>query len=75
MDNLESLKELLVNGVITEDEYLGLAKRVEKKNGTYNYTWGDVLEGFYDWCCGQYSNTTAKGYKICLYKFILYVNS
>lgn len=73
MDNLVNLKELLDNGIITKEEYEYLISRISKKDGSYEETWNDVLDEFYDWCIKDYSIITAKGYRICLYKFILYI--
>lgn len=73
MDNLVSLKQLLKDGVITKDEYNVISKRFIKSNVDYEETWGDIINNFYDWCIGKYSITTAKGYKTCLYKFVLYM--
>lgn len=73
MKDLSNLKELLESGVITNDEYATILKRLERHDGSYQEKWGDVIESFYEWCLGKYSITTAKGYKTCLYKFILYL--
>lgn len=73
MDNLVSLKQLLKDGIITKDEYNVISKRFIKSNVDYEETWGDIINNFYDWCIGKYSITTAKGYKTCLYKFVLYM--
>lgn len=73
MYNLENLKELLDSGVITNEEYGNILKRISVANNTYDETWGDVLNGFYDWCINKYAKVTAKGYKTCLYKFVNWV--
>ena len=73
MNNIDTLTELLDSGVITKEEYYVLIDRVTKANKEYNYTWKDTIEDFYDWCVDNYSLTTAKGYKTCLYKFIVYL--
>lgn len=73
MDNLVSLKQLLKDGIIAKDEYNVISKRFIKSNVDYEETWGDIINNFYDWCIGKYSITTAKGYKTCLYKFVLYM--
>lgn len=73
MSDLDKLKELLNSGIITKDEYEAIEKRFNSYNSNYEETWNDILNGFYEWCNGKYSITTAKGYKICLYKFALYL--
>lgn len=73
MNDLSNLKALLESGIITNDEYETIIKRLEKHDKNYQETWGDIVENFYEWCLGNYSVTTAKGYKTCLYKFILYL--
>lgn len=73
MDNIDNLLKLLECGVITKEEYLVLLDRITKANGEYNYTWKDTIDEYYSWCIDNYSLTTAKGYKTCLYKFIMYL--
>lgn len=73
MNSLDKLKELLNSEIITKDEYDTIARRFHVSNIDYEETWGDVLNNFYEWCIGRYSVTTAKGYRICLYKFVLYL--
>lgn len=73
MDDLVSLNRLLSNGMITKDEYEMISKRFVETTSEYEKTWGNVLNDFYDWCIERYSMTTAKGYKTCLYKFVLYM--
>lgn len=73
MDNLENLRGLLENGIITKGEYELIKKRFNMSQNEYNHTWQDILDDFYEWCTGKYSISTAKGYKTCLYKFVVYV--
>lgn len=73
MDNLGNLKQLLESGIITKDEYTTLINRTKKQDGDYDELWVDILNEFYEWCIKDYSIVTAKGYKTCLYKFVLYI--
>lgn len=73
MGNLESIRLLLENGVITKSEYEIFVKRLDEKKSDYEETWGEILDDFYDWCVKNYSLSTSKGYKTCLYKFILHL--
>lgn len=73
MDNLDNLKRLLDSGVITNDEYNSILKRVNIANDKYEETWGDIVDDFYEWCTQHYALITAKGYKTCLYKFITWL--
>lgn len=73
MYNLEELNKLLESGVITKEEYKTISKRLSISNNTYEETWQDVLDEFYNWCSDKYTVVTAKGYKTCLYKLVLWV--
>ena len=73
MNNLDIIKELLNNKVITKDEYITLANRLIPAKQVEDYTWGDIVEGYVGWCSEKYSKTTMRGYKICISKFITYI--
>ena len=73
MNSSNNLKELLEKNLITKEEYDIIIKRMEEQSVDYEKTWGEVINGFYDWCQDKYSLVTAKGYKTCLYKFVLYM--
>ena len=73
MNNLGAIKQLLESGTITREEYCTIIKRLEKADSNYEKTWGELLEEFTNWCDERYSAVTSKGYKTCLYKFMLYV--
>lgn len=73
MSFFEDIEKLYSNNLITKEEYDVLVKRLYIKDSTYKCTWGDILEGFYLWCTDKYTISTAKGYKTCLYKFMLYI--
>ena len=68
-----NLKELLDKNLITKEEYDVIVKRINEKSVDYENTWGEVINDFYEWCQDKYSIVTAKGYKTCLYKFVLYM--
>lgn len=70
---MENLKQLLKDGIITKEEFEIISKRYEVSNVDYEEKWGDILNDFYNWCYNKYSVSTSKGYKICLYKFIVYL--
>lgn len=72
LNKLENLKELLVQGFITQDEFDKISKRFNEPNSIEDCTWEDIVEGFYKWTSGKYTLTTRNGYKTCLLKFIKY---
>lgn len=73
MNFVDDLDNLYKNNIITKDEYDILIKRLKINNSDYEYTWSDILNGFYEWCSNKYTVSTSKGYKTCLYKFMLYM--
>lgn len=73
MSFVEDIEKLLENNLITKDEYSTLLKRISISNASYEFTWEDMLNDFYSWCSERYTVSTAKGYKTCLYKFMLYL--
>lgn len=73
MPNIESVNKLLENGIITKDEYEVIIERLRQERHKTKFTWETMITGFYDWCMENYSLITAKGYKTCMYKFMLYL--
>lgn len=73
MGFIDEIKKLHENNLITDEEYEILVKRVDISTNSYEYSWGDILNDFYIWCSEKYTPSTAKGYKTCLYKFMLYL--
>lgn len=73
MDNIESLKQLLLDNVITKEEYDSLSRRVLEEGDNYRQNWKEMLDGFTAWGTSQYAKVTIKGYRTCLYKLMLYL--
>lgn len=73
MPNIESVNKLLESGVITKDEYDIIIGRLKQNRHETKLTWKEVINGFYEWALGNYSLITAKGYRTCLYKFMLHL--
>ena len=73
MDSRATIEKLFKSNIITKAEYEKLMKRLEITDTGYVKAWGEILDDFYGWCTQKYSLITAKGYKTCLYKFMLYL--
>ena len=72
MIKVKDIKKMLENNIITKDEYDTIISRLQPPKSVDNYTWGDVIDGYYDYCTKKYTITTAKGYKTCVMKFVMY---
>ena len=75
MKDINNIKMLLDNNIITKEEYDTIIKRMQPPKDVNNYLWNDILVGYYKWCTGKYTETTAKGYKVCVLKFIRYTTN
>ena len=75
MNGKEIIKTLYESGVLNADEYETLIKRVNDDPKEKELTWKQVLEDYYMWGSDQYTESTIKGYKVCLYGFIKYVEN
>lgn len=74
MENqLQELKSLLQQGVITTDEYEKIELRLRKPKEISEYTWKDVIDGYCQYCSDKYTQTTTKGYKTCIMKYVMYI--
>lgn len=73
MKDINSIKMLLDNNIITKEEYDTILKRMQPPKEVHDYLWSDILDGYYNWCMDKYTETTAKGYKVCIFKFIRYI--
>lgn len=72
-DKLQELKILLQQGIITKDEYEKIELRLRKPRDITEYTWNDIIVGYYNYCNDKYTQTTSKGYKTCIMKYIMYI--
>ena len=72
MIDIKNIKEMLDSKIITKEEYDVIISRLQPPKTIDNYTWSDVIDGYYDYCCQKYTIITAKGYRTCIMKFVMY---
>ena len=72
MNERQKLESLLQDGIITKDEYTVFINRLEKPKDVKDYTWQDIVDGYYGYCNDKYTTTTAKGYRTCIMKYVMY---
>lgn len=72
-DKLQELKSLLQQGIITKDEYKMIENRLKEPKDVSEYTWDDIVNGYYNYCSDKYTQTTSKGYKTCIMKYAMYI--
>lgn len=73
MVDIRNIKEMLENNIITKEEYDTIVSRLQPPKTVDNYLWSDIVEGYYNWCIDKYTETTSKGYKVCIMKFVRYI--
>lgn len=73
MVDIKNIDEMLKLNIITKDEYDTIISRLKKPKDVYDYIWKDIIDGYYDYCCDKYTIVTAKGYRTCVMKFIMYL--
>lgn len=72
MIDIKNIKEMLDSKIITKEEYDVIVSRIQAPKTVDNYTWSDIVDGYYDYCCQKYTIITAKGYRTCIMKFVMY---
>lgn len=63
---------MLDSKIITKEEYNVIISRLQPAKTIENYTWFDIVDGYYNYCYDKYTSSTAKGYRTCVMKFIMY---
>jgi integrase len=71
--DIRNIKEMLDNNIITKEEYDTIVSRLQPPRTVDNYLWNDIVDGYYKWCMNKYTETTSKGYKVCIMKFVRYI--
>ena len=49
MIKVKDIKKMLENNTITKDEYDTIISRLQPPKSVDNYTWEDVIDGYYDY--------------------------
>lgn len=73
MVDIKNIDEMLKLNIITKDEYDTIISRLKQPKEVHDYTLGDIVDGYYDYCCSKYTVVTAKGYRTCIMKFVMHV--